>query len=143
MAAATPAVKTTKSAPVAPKKSDGAANLKAAREARERATALDTFAYLGKVKEGVKKLAPQAQNIVNILQAKKGKAVLRGDLVKAMEGVVTSNQPLARILAYYQKQLAEEGYVTWVKAPKAEKPAKAKAIETADADDEGEEEGEE
>jgi hypothetical protein len=138
--------KTTKT-PATPVKKSPTEALAAARAARERASKNDTFTYCGKVKEGAKKLAPQAQNIVNILQAKKGKPLTREALVAAMNGVVESKQPLSRILAYYQKELSDNGHVIWTQAPKEDKPEKPAKEPTknvsGDADgDEDEEESE-
>lgn len=62
-----------------------------------------------------KKLPPQAQGICNILEAKPA-GMTRAELVKAMDGVVTTKQPLGRILSYYQKDIVDRGMVEIVKA---------------------------
>jgi hypothetical protein len=62
------------------------------------------------------KLAPQAAGIVNILKEAGDTGLSRDDLVAAMEGVITSKQPLSRILAYYQKLLVESEAVEIVDA---------------------------
>ena len=67
-----------------------------ARAARTSSAGKDLFTHLGDP-EG--KVAPQCQGIINIVKEKG--PITREDLVKAMEGVITSKQPLARILSYY------------------------------------------
>lgn len=71
-----------------------------------------TFKFTGT--EPTCKLAPQAIGIVNILKEAGDEGLSRDDLVAAMEGVITSKQPLSRILAYYQKLLVESGAVEMV-----------------------------
>lgn len=105
-------------------KRQGNPNPQALKEAREREAKKDMFTYLGKVLDGAKKLPPQAQAIVNILQAAGDKGLTRQALTEEMNGVVVSRQSLGRILSYYQKQLVDEGYVTFRKSEPREKPAK-------------------
>lgn len=62
------------------------------------------------------KLAPQAAGIVNILKEAGDEGLKHDDLVAAMEGVISSRQPLNRILAYYKKTLIESGAVECVDA---------------------------
>ena len=76
-----------------------------AREARKAKKDADTFTYVG---EPEKNLPPQAAAILNIVKEAGKKGISRKDLVAAMEGVVTTRQPLSRILTYYQKRLVEE-----------------------------------
>ena len=83
------------------------------REAKASAAAGDKFTFAG---EPTSKLAPQAQGIVNIIKEAGKKGCSRAELVAAMEGVITTRQPMQRILAYYQKQLIEVGAVTFTKA---------------------------
>lgn len=133
-----PATATTK-AP-APKAKSGPEALQAAREARERGAKNDVFTYSGQIAEGAKALAPQAQAIVNIIQSHKAKGIRREDLVKEMEGVVTTKQPLTRILSYYQSALITSGYISMKEgAPVAEKPVKAAKEASAETEENSEE----
>lgn len=93
-----------------------------AREARDSRADLDTFEAVAD-QPSDKKLPPQAQAIVNILIA--SGPTKRSDLTKSMEAVVTTRQPMGRILTYYQKRLEQEGYVTITKAPPSSKRAEA------------------
>lgn len=132
------ATKTTKAAP---KGNVPAGFAKSAEEraAIARAASNDKFVYLGKVVEGAKKLAPQAEQIVNLIQAAGKTGITREALVKKMEGVVTTKQPLSRILGYYQKEIQDKGHVTCTKAaiPAAAKkaPKEAPAAEEEGAGD--------
>jgi hypothetical protein len=58
------------------------------------------------------KIAPQAQQIVNLVIAAGKKGVTRKDLVASMDGVVVTRQPQGRILSYYQKLITENAMVT-------------------------------
>lgn len=90
-------------------------------KAKKEATASnDIFTYRGELAENAKKLAPQAQGIVNIVEAAGKKGLTRAALVEQMSGVVTTRQPLGRILSYYQKALIENGYFTLTEAAKPE-----------------------
>lgn len=80
-----------------------------AKEAKKAKAEKDTFKY---VKESESKLPPQAQGIVNILKAAGKKGLSRTDLIGAMDGTITTKQPMSRILTYYQKRLEETGAVT-------------------------------
>lgn len=153
---ATPVTKTVKQIPTkapapattkapAPKAKTGPEALQAAREARERGAKNDVFTYSGQVAEGAKALAPQAQAIVNIIQSHKAKGIRREDLVKEMEGVVTTKQPLARILSYYQGALTAGGYISIKEGAPAEKAAgkPSKVSTPQDGAEEDSEEGEE
>lgn len=95
---------------------DPAAAANAAKQAAERAAANDVFKYRGEVVAGSKKLAPQAQNIVNLIQAAGENGITRENLLKQQVGVVVTRQPQSRILGYYQKEIQEKGYVTLTKA---------------------------
>lgn len=167
-AAKTPAsnpVKTTKPSPVAaktatpaPKTAAPAAKTAAApankamdalakaREARERSARLDRFIFKGELVEGAKKLAPQAQQIVNLIEAAGDEGITRQDLVKDMEGVVETRQPLGRILSYYQKAMIEQGYITVEQntepAPKTVKKAAKKAVDPTEAEEQTDESAE-
>lgn len=89
-----------------------------AREARDAKAARDTFIYAG---ESEKKLAPQAQGIVDILKEAGKKGLGRNDLLAAMEGKITTKQPMGRILTYYQKALVEANAVRMNKGTDEEK----------------------
>ena len=120
---------------------DAPVDKKAAKEAKEHAALGDRFKYVGKIVEGAKKLAPQAQGIVNLIQAAGKGGITRADLLTGMEGVITTRQPLGRILSYYQEEIAEKGYVTHEKvaapaAPKAVKKVEEEEEEEDDASDE-------
>jgi len=137
------ATKTTKAPAVQAKQAKGSKGVDAlakAREARERAAGEDIFRPGSGPKEGAKKLAPQAAQIVAIVESHKKAGVTRESLIAEMQGAVQTKQPLSRILGYYQKALVEGGYVTLTEAPKKEKPVKAAKEEAAE--DEGSEESE-
>lgn len=57
------------------------------------------------------KMAPQAKVIVNIIGTYPG-GITRDDLVKALEGKIVTRQPIGRIVTYYQKTLADEGFIS-------------------------------
>lgn len=98
----------------------------AAKAARETAAGKDKFVRVfadgvavkpTKDKDGTRvdqKFAPQAQEIVNILEVAGEAGLTRAELVKKMEGVVKTRQPLGRILSYYQKDLVNSGAVAIV-----------------------------
>jgi len=88
----------------------------AAKNARLNAT---IFKFTGT--EPTMKLAPQAQGIVNII--KEAKQITRADLVTAMDGVITTRQPMGRILSYYQKTIVDCGSVEIVEPVSGEAPA--------------------
>jgi hypothetical protein len=85
--------------------------MKVARDARDSAAKNDRFVHVGKVAEGTKTLAPQAQTIVNAIQAAGKGGITRSDLVKSLDGVLTTRQPVGRIVSYYQKLITETGHV--------------------------------
>jgi len=58
------------------------------------------------------KMAPQALQIAKIVEASGNKGITRGELVKQMDGIVTTRQPQGRILSYYQKALVEAKFFT-------------------------------
>ena len=134
MTATKAAPKTTKAptaqaAPATTAKSPEA--LKAARDARERAASQDVFTYVGKVAEGTKKLAPQAQVIVNAIQAAGKGGITREKLVAGLKGVLVTRQPESRILSYYQSTIVDLGHVSLTKAAVSETPATAAAAAPA------------
>lgn len=71
------------------------------------------------------KVAPQAAAIAKIVEAAGTKGITRKDLVAQMDGIVTTRQPMARILSYYQKLLVESGFFTVTDAPAETAPANA------------------
>ena len=66
----------------------------------------------GKWVDPAKKVAPQAQVIINTIRAAGAEGVNRGQLVANLKGVLTTKQPEGRILSYYQKSLIESGAIT-------------------------------
>jgi len=80
------------------------------------------------------KLPPQAQTILKELEAfGENKIVNRDDLVKALDvetngqpNKLNARQPVERVIAFYQKRLAEEGYVEIHKAAAEKKEGDAK-----------------
>jgi len=82
-----------------------------------------------------KKLPPQAATIVKVLSELAGEdkatIVSRDDLVKALDvkdgdrpNLLNANQPIERVIAFYQNRLATSGILEIVKAAAAPKPAK-------------------
>lgn len=129
------AAKVTKSAPAAPtaKVVAPVVDKATAKAAAERTAENDVFTVGEGPSEGAKKLAPQAQQIVNLVEAAGKKGVTRKALVESMDGVVTTKQSLGRILSYYQKPLIDGGYLALEKA----------AVVAEEGDEEGDEENEE
>jgi hypothetical protein len=69
-------------------------------------------ATVGKKEDGTPaKLAPQLQVIVNTLEAAGKEGMTREELVKALDGVITTRQPVGRIVSYYQKDMKGYGLV--------------------------------
>ena len=83
-------------------------------EARKNAAAAaqkDQFVF---VKKAEAKIAPQAQTILNTIEA--AGTITREELVKALTGVLQTRQPVGRIVSYYQKLLTgDTGCVTLTK----------------------------
>lgn len=73
-------------------------------------TVAKSYAFESMPAEGVK-LPAQAREILAILD-EKGGYVDRDDLLAAMEGRVKTKQKMEAILAFYQKRLIDEGYVS-------------------------------
>jgi hypothetical protein len=64
-----------------------------------------------------KRLAPQAQVIVNGIEAAGSGGITREHLEKALTGVLVTRQPVGRIISYYQKLITDElQLVTLVRA---------------------------
>jgi hypothetical protein len=66
----------------------------------------------GKPVPPTSKLAPQAQCILNGVEAAGKDGITRENLVKALTGVLVTRQPVGRIISYYQKTLVASGAVT-------------------------------
>lgn len=88
-----------------------------ARAKREAARAKDRLVYKG---ESEKKLAPQAQVIVNAVKAAGKRGLSRAELNEALTGVLVTRQPVGRIVTYYQKSLVDAGCIEIIE----EAPAK-------------------
>jgi hypothetical protein len=120
----TKAAPKTNPAPATAAPVDKAAQMAKAREAREATAKGDKFIHLGEVKEGTKKLPPQAQVIVNTIAAAGKDGLTREALCKNLEGgVLTTRQPVGRIVSYYQKLIVETGHVKMQSAAPAATPA--------------------
>ena len=63
-----------------------------------------------------KRIAPQLQAIANVLEAIGESGCTRKELVELLSkpGVLTTRQPVGRILSYYQKDLVNFGLATRV-----------------------------
>jgi len=67
------------------------------------------YSYQGN--EGETKFAPQCQGIINIVKEAGKGGISRVKLLEAMKEIITTRQPIERILTYYQKSLVESGAV--------------------------------
>lgn len=67
-----------------------------------------------KVDGTAQRLAPQLLAIANVLEAVGEEGISRKDLVEKLSapGVLTTRQPVGRILSYYQKDLVNFGLAT-------------------------------
>jgi hypothetical protein len=63
-----------------------------------------------------KRVAPQLQVIADVLAVCGEAGTTRADLVTALEGKLTTRQPISRIVSYYQKDLVNFGLATRVAA---------------------------
>jgi hypothetical protein len=106
---AAPVIEAPKNTPVtAPEPEDAPETPKAVRESK------DVFARAfanGTPVAPSKKLPPQAQVIVNTLEAAGPDGLQRSELVENLKPVLVTRQPVGRILSYYQKILVETGAV--------------------------------
>ena len=111
------AKKTTKAADPASQPQTTTGNIgeqaKARAEKRKTIAQQDVFVFVTK---GEKPLAPQAQTIVNTIEAAGEAGVLRPELIQQLGGVLVTRQPAERILNYYQKSLIEAGLIKVVNA---------------------------
>lgn len=97
---------------------DKMAAVRAARQSASGDSDNDMFVATGlKIESAVKKLAPQAQIIVNTI-ASQPDGITRKELYAklAVPGVIKSVQPIGRLVTYYQKPLIEAGHITLTKA---------------------------
>lgn len=102
--------------------------------------------FLREIEED-EKLAPQARGIIESVVEAHGLnvAVTPEQISAAMEGNVTTRQPLERIFGYYAPKLETDGFISVERAeaaPKAKKEA-AGADDSEGLDDELEDESEE
>lgn len=137
-----PKAPATPAAPAQTTAEKGREALAKARAAREAAARLDKFVYVGNVKEGAKRLPPQAETIVNAVKASGKPGIARQDLVAALKGILQTRQPEGRIVSYYQKLMVARGDIRIDAAPKSEKPAKAAKAAAPASEDDGEGDGE-
>ncbi len=110
-APAKPEPKKTKAPPTPPTPEQRAAN-KAVKDsvlAKDRFTRV--FDEHGKAVPPNEPLPPQAQVIVNAIEAAGKRGVPRSDLVASLKGVLVTKQPEGRILSYYQKLIQDCGAV--------------------------------
>lgn len=61
--------------------------------------------------EDTTKMPQQCKQIVGILSAAEGKAMLKEDLLTAMTPVISTRQPIERILGFYQSRLVSGNWV--------------------------------
>jgi|DEB0MinimDraft_6_1074348.scaffolds.fasta_scaffold320709_1 hypothetical protein len=76
---------------------------------RETGGAQDKFIYVGENKDH--KLPPQAEQIKELIKKAGGGGITREALLAQAEKVITTKQPIGRILSYYQKRLTDHGFV--------------------------------
>lgn len=97
--------------PTAPQGGDGHPAAQAAEERGKN----DVFVRVmkdGKGVEPAKRLPPQAQVIVNAIEAAGPTGIKRADLITALTGKLVTRQPVGRIVSYYQKEIQNRGCVT-------------------------------
>lgn len=100
--------KVTKASPAKPEKTDsGTGEDKPARKAKVNHYASGSVALSDDIK-----LPPQERIIVELIQGSGKDGISRADLLKLMEGKVTTRQPLERILGYYQNDMVNRELVT-------------------------------
>lgn len=93
-----------------------------ARAARGRAANKDRFRFIKQDKDDngqptkEDKVAPQAQVILDVIEASGKDGILREELVAALDGVLVTRQPINRIVTYYQKPLEDKGLIQVDKA---------------------------
>lgn len=118
---------TAKQTKTAPEGAAATPDKAAAKAAREAAASKDHFTFKAELTKG----APQARGIVNILKAAGKKGLTREELVAKMNGVITTRQPLGRILSYYQKDLEVAGAITIVRAAGSPGQPRSNPLSTA------------
>lgn len=87
-----------------------------AAKARAMKAAGDLFKHTGNALEQGKRIAPQANVIVEAIKTAGEPGITRANLETALTGVLVTRQPVGRIVSYYQKDLVELGLVTLTKA---------------------------
>lgn len=109
---------------------------------------INTVTLVRDIKED-EKMAPQMKGIVESIREAHGidKELTVDEVVAAMEGNITTRQPLARIFGYYAPKLEELELIKVTRSEAAPKKAKKdkgeEAGETADLSDELDDESEE
>lgn len=68
------------------------------------------------VSDSGKRLAPQAEAIINIVRNSGKEGITRLDLIEEMKRQMPARQPHSRILAFYQRKLIEEARLKLQKA---------------------------
>src|SRR5688572_14831290 len=84
------------------------------------------------------KLAPQAREILNILQEAPEQTLMKPDLVAQMETRVVTRQDQSRILAFYQAGMIAAGLIRMDKLGPTDEEIKAMADAKADRRDQAE-----
>src|SRR5438105_871333 len=102
----------TSTSPKAVASGAAADKMAAVRAARNSNSDNDKFTFKAELTKG----APQAKEIVKILQEAGTKGITRKELIAKMEGRVITRQPQSRILSYYQPDLVSAGAITVDKA---------------------------
>lgn len=104
------------------------------KEAKPRVTKSDSRFVLLKELEPASKMPLQCKQIVGILSAAEGKTLTRTDLLTAMTPIISTRQPIERILGFYQSRLVSGDWVRIepIVAPVVPGTAPA-ATQTADA----------
>ncbi len=110
--------KKTKEAEAAPEAAvETKGNTQLGQQAKERAARAQNDVFMRNFKDGKPvppngKIPPQAQCIINVIEAAGKEGLTRADLVKNLKGVLVTRQPEGRILSYYQKDIQSCGAVT-------------------------------
>lgn len=92
-------------------------------QAKERAARKKTIAQKDVfrfVKKSEKPLAPQAQVIVNTIEAAGDGGIVRPELIEALGPVLTTRQPVERILVYYSATLVDMGLIEVINPERSE-----------------------
>jgi hypothetical protein len=103
------AKKATKSAPATPAETTPTQAAVPAEERGKNDHFARVFDAAGKAVAPNGKIPPQAQVILNTLEAAGKDGISRQDLVKSLTGVLVTRQPVGRIVSYYQKLIQSVG----------------------------------